>query len=408
MNAQQAAPSRESDHVVHALGSGLVTRRRFMAKAAGGLAALGLAGLAGYEWPHAAKRSVPLPEVQGFVTRPDLQPPAVRVTTLLGDGSQASEYDRPRHIFVSPITLTKAPSQPGLMLLDRQGRLIWFKPFTTVTPYDFNAQDYNGQSLLTWWQGRPETGRGSAGIGEMASSSYRAVGAVHAGDGLREDYHEFNLTAAGTALITAYQSTTTDLSAVGGARRGNVVAGHAQEIDVATGKVIFDWDSLSHVGVEESYVTPPSEKGNGYDYFHINSISEAPDGNLLISARHTWAIYKVDRSSGQVIWRMNGKRSDFTMGPGTHFYWQHDARMPGPATLTLFDNGSDGSLPTQEKQSRALLLSVNTKAMEVSLERVVRAYRRLRRRQPGEHATLARWTGLRRMGQPALLLRVRA
>jgi hypothetical protein len=116
-------------------------------------------------------------------------------------------------------------------------------------------------------------------------------------------------------------------------------------------------------------VTLPSEKGNGYDYFHINSISEAPDGNLLISARGTWAIYKVDRSSGKVIWRMNGKRSDFTMGPGTHFYWQHDARMPGPATLTLFDNGSDGSLPTQEKQSRALLLSVSTKAMEVSLER---------------------------------------
>jgi hypothetical protein len=376
MNAQQSAPSRESDRVVHALGSGLVTRRRFMAKAAGGLVAMGLAGLAGYEWPHAAKRSIPaqpdyqaLPEVQGFVTRPDLRPPAVRVTTLLGDGSQAGEYDRPRHIFVSPITLTKAPSQPGLMLLDRQGRLIWFKPFTTVTPYDFNAQDYKGQPLLTWWQGRPVTGHGSAGVGEMANSSYRAVGAVHAGDGLREDYHEFNLTTAGTALITAYQSTTTDLSAVGGARRGNVVAGHAQEIDVATGKVLFDWDSLSHVGVEESYVTLPSEKGNGYDYFHINSISEAPDGNLLISARGTWAIYKVDRSSGKVIWRMNGKRSDFTMGPGTHFYWQHDARMPGPATLTLFDNGSDGSLPTQEKQSRALLLSVSTKAMEVSLER---------------------------------------
>ena len=94
----------------------------------------GWPGLVGYEWPHTAKRSVPdqpdyqaLSEVQGFVTRPDLRPPVVRVTTLHGHGSRASEYDRPRHIFVSPITLTKAPSQPGLMVLDGEAGSIWLQ-----------------------------------------------------------------------------------------------------------------------------------------------------------------------------------------------------------------------------------------------------------------------------------------
>jgi hypothetical protein len=53
------------------------------------------------------------------------------------------------------------------------------------------------------------------------------------------------------------------------------------------------------------------------------------------------------------------------MGPGTAFHWQHDARMPQPGLLTLFDNGSS---PPKEKQSRALLLRVDEKAKRVTLE----------------------------------------
>ena len=88
---------------------------------------------------------------------------------------------------------------------------------------------------------------------------------------------------------------------------------------MATGKGLFDWDSLDHVGVDETYATGAAAAAP-FDYFHINSIAETPDGNLLISARNTWALYKVDRSNGNVLWRMNGKKSDFSMGAGTHFY----------------------------------------------------------------------------------------
>ena len=53
-----------------------------------------------------------------------------------------------------------------------------------------------------------------------------------------------------------------------------------------------------------------------YDYLHLNSVEVDTDGNLLISARNTWTVYKVDRSTGAVLWRLGGKRSDFTIGPG--------------------------------------------------------------------------------------------
>ena len=53
---------------------------------------------------------------------------------------------------------------------------------------------------------------------------------------------------------------------------------------------------------------------NHFDYFHINSIDVDADGHLLVSARNTWAVYKVHRRTGEVLWRLGGKRSSFRMG----------------------------------------------------------------------------------------------
>lgn len=348
--------------------SGGLTRRRFLttaAGAAGGLVALGLAGFGGYEWPRATRRAasppkpVVEPEVRTFLSRPDLQPPAVTITRR--PRSQASS---PRYIVLAPKGYqSPGPGQAGLMILDRRGSLVWFQPVKGVAAMDFDAQSYRGQPVLTWWEGMVKDGIGF-GAGKIADSSYRGIETIHGGHGLQADLHELNLTSAGTVLVTAYELVTADLSAVGGPSRGKVFTGHALEVDPATGKVLFDWNSLDHVGVEESHLPAPHSPKVPFDYFHINSIGETPDGNLLISARNTWALYKVDRSTGAILWRMNGKRSDFTMGPGASFYWQHHARAHGPDTLTLFD---DGGSPPEEKQSRALLLSVDTKAMHTSL-----------------------------------------
>ena len=77
---------------------------------------------------------------------------------------------------------------------------------------------------------------------------------------------------------------------------------------------------------------------HAFDYFHINSIDEDHDGNLLVSARNTWAVYKIDRHTGNVMWRLGGKKSDFAMGKGTTFAWQHDARHHGASSISLFDD----------------------------------------------------------------------
>jgi hypothetical protein len=363
-----------------------VSRRRFL-YGLGGAAAFAGTGLAGFEWPHPAKRQAAKLErstahapstadaantsaqafgdVHAFVTRPDLQPQRVSVTSY----QAGAENLGPRFIFLATKGyIGPAPGQPGLMIIDRRGRLVWFSPVTAgKVPFDFNVQEYRGQPVITWWEGKAPFGVGF-GTGYWAGSSYGPAHPVQAGDGLKADLHELNITSRGTALITAYQQTTADLSAVGGPKRGPIFASHAQEVDLATGKVLFDWDSLEHVPISESFRPLPSgkQKNTPYDYFHINSIAEMPNGNLLISARNTWALYQVDRSNGNVVWRLNGKKSDFTMGPGSHFYWQHHARFFAGGLLTVFD---DGASPPEEKQSRGLLLQVDTKAMHVSLRR---------------------------------------
>jgi hypothetical protein len=126
------------------------------------------------------------------------------------------------------------------------------------------------------------------------------------------------------------------------------------------------------VGFDETYL--PVQGGHGtqtlpYDYFHINTIQDTGDGDLLIGARNTWSVYKVSRKTGKIRWRLNGKKSDFTMGPGSEFYWQHDTRLHGPDVLTVFDDGYDGVLRQDEKESRALILNVDYDRMLVTLRK---------------------------------------
>ena len=66
-----------------------------------------------------------------------------------------------------------------------------------------------------------------------------------------------------------------------------------------------------------------------FDYFHINSIAVAHDGNLIISARNTCTVYKIARPGGELQWRLGRKRSSFQMGAGATFWWQHHARPRG-------------------------------------------------------------------------------
>jgi hypothetical protein len=333
----------------------LVTRRGFLKVAAGTAVAGGAAAgacLGAFSGPGpgiAALRSR-LP----YRTRRDLLPPELTVHL---DRSPSNEY-----VFLTPTNVEG--SQRGALTVDRGGEPIWFRPSSGLTT-NLQVQQYRGKPVLTYWEGElvpPGYGRGEY---TLFDSTYAEVARVRAGPGFQGDLHEFTLTPQGTALLTAYRTQPFDLSSFGGPADGILLNSYFQEVDVATGYVLFTWDAYQHVGFAESYAPVPKAASQVYDFFHINSIDVDTDGNYIVSSRHTWTIYKIDRSSGAIIWRLGGKRSDFAMGAGTHFSWQHHVRHHGSGVLTVFDDGA-GDYKV-ERCSRGLKLAVDTATMEATL-----------------------------------------
>jgi hypothetical protein len=175
-----------------------------------------------------------------------------------------------------------------------------------------------------------------------------------------------------TALITIYNAVPHDLTSVGGREDSVAWQGIVQELDIQTGEVLFEWRSIDHVALEETYVTPSEDHYPGIDYFHLNSIDVDHDNNLLVSARETSAVYKIDRKSGEIIWRLGGKKSDFQMGEGTRFAFQHDARRLPDGNISIFDNGSlvfENGTPKAVEESRAIVLELDEEQMRASLVR---------------------------------------
>jgi Arylsulfotransferase (ASST) len=330
-----------------------LTRRRFVA-----LAGAAGAGLMGVRVPSAFGKPE-APTIDGYVSRPDLNPPAISFA-VPADGTA------PGYIFVAPFDITAAAgayqttpnseSHSGPLVIDDSGEPVWFLPFGSTTAVGLRVQRYRGRRVLTWYEGTvlgPEGG--SFFIYDL---TYHQVTEVKAGRGRHGDLHDFVITPEGTALITIYGQIAADLTPIGGPSNGKLVTGIVQEIDIETGRVLFEWRSQEHVGIEETYV-PQESSANNVDYFHLNSIDVDTDGDLLLSGRNTSAIYKVDRKTGKVLWRLGGKKSDFEVAPSASFAFQHDVRRRPDGTITIFDNNA--SVPGDSALSRGLRIALDMK-----------------------------------------------
>jgi len=307
-----------------------------------------------HPWPAAGRSRG---DVQTFHSRPDLTPGALSV-------DHQPHGTAPGDIFVAP---QWGPLQDGPMILDSRGQLLWFKSLPKgISAADFQTQTYQGRLVLTWWQGYLNAGAG-VGTDVINDSSYRQIATVQAGNGMQADLHEFLITQHNTALTTAVNAVWWDTRSVGGTSHQIVLDSVVQEIDIPTGLVLFQWDSLDHVPLSDSYDAIYKYKSSKdrapYNYFHINSVDLDDDGNLIVSARDTWTAYKVDYTSGAVIWRLGGKRSSFRLARGVYWAFQHDVRIraQNDQFVTLFDDSAGP--PAVHSQSRGIKLELDLKHM---------------------------------------------
>lgn len=289
--------------------------------------------------------------VQYFHSRPDLAPPSIWVSK---NSAPASEGD----IFIAP---QFGPVQNGPMILDPSGHLLWFQPYPVsqrMLVTDFRVQNLGGQPVLTWFEGYTNHGTGE-GDGVILDQSYHQIATVRADNGLQMDLHEFLLTPQGDAYISAFSPVSSPSSP-----HKPLLDWVIQEIDIHTGLILFEWHALDHIPLSYSNFSP-STPGFVYDPYHGNSVGIDTDGNLIVSMRNTSAVYKVNRSTGQVIWELAGKHSSFGLGSGVSTAFQHDAVVQPDGTVTIFDDGAGP--PTVHQYARGIQVALDTTRMRASL-----------------------------------------
>ncbi|KAL2211250.1 hypothetical protein CC79DRAFT_1301095 [Sarocladium strictum] len=323
-----------------------------------------------------------------YRSRPDLAPPRLNITI------PATNDVEPGYLFLAPFagfpdtpTEQHGPRQAGPYIFRDNGDLIWSGyGIYSIWSTNFQAGRWKGKDVLFSFEGDHNAGYGHGhGHITFVDHHYETIRELRAGNHKLVDKHEFHIVNEETGLIQIYQPVPRDLTPWGAKPEQQwIVNAIIQELDIATGELLFEWSSLDHVQPDEAILPiNPGQAGSGYnssdawDYFHINSVDKDPEGNYLISARDACAVHKINGTDGSIIWRLNGNRSDFKMANGTKFCFQHHARWleqeDDIEIISLYDNSahgtehSDGSVVHTAPTSSGKILRLNTTAWTVDL-----------------------------------------
>lgn len=187
---------------------------------------------------------------------------------------------------------------------------------------------------------------------EVRSESGKLVRLVRTGGSI-VDGHEYRELPNGNVLLDTYVPETADLRRFGGPKRGAIASAEVQEVD-PEGRVVWRWNSRGHIALSEtgrwwqSVLSNPRRRLQRkiFDPVHINSIEPRGHGEVVISTRHTDAVYGIDRATGEINWKLGGTRTGQSLqvsgDPATKLLGgQHDARIDRRGRLTIFDNGKD-------------------------------------------------------------------
>lgn len=225
--------------------------------------------------------------------------------------------------------------RPYFMILENDGTPYFYRRPNTATN-DFKMQrpgvlsrlvDGNISEIRRW---------------ETLDSNYMTLREYKCQDGFRTDGHDIQLTPEGTALLIAMDYRLVDMSQIveGGNQNATVLATLIQEID-EDDNVVFLWNSWDYLNIDAA--EHENLQAEFIDYVHMNSVAVDFDGNVVFSNRHLSECTKINRTTGEIIWRLGGKYNQFEfVNDSLRISYQHDIRpVPGkPNYYTIFDNGN--------------------------------------------------------------------
>jgi hypothetical protein len=215
---------------------------------------------------------------------------------------------------------------------------------------------------------------GSGGSFQLKDETLSVVDTVTT-SGPTLDTHDIELWPNGHTLLFAQEFRTVDMSQIvlGGKPNANVTGNVIQELD-ANKRVVFEWHTFDHIAITNTFADMTQAN---FDYAHINCVTLDPtDNNLLASLRTTSEIVKINRRTGQMMWRLGGKMNQFTFigeHPENAPYYtvgQHDVHRLANGNLLYFDNGNisgGGVTPNDRAYSRAVEYALDEVNMTATL-----------------------------------------
>ena len=252
----------------------------------------------------------------------------------------------------------------NMFIMDSLGYVAWYRKDQQTSSVDFK---YHPAANVFSSNGYDES---FGGIFYSYDSNFQPLDTIRAVGEERGDTHDFLVLADGHRLIGTLYDTIMDLRGYtfnnfGGVENSVVRGFGIQEFDVE-GNLIWTWHSTDHVH--------PSEFSDGlnyfpfnFDYAHGNAMQVDEDGNLIVSFRNTSTVYKIDRANrtGEVLWRLGGENSTFSISNSHRFSAQHYARVLPNGNIGLYDNGS---LRIPIRYSRAAEYKLDFSDFTVNLE----------------------------------------
>ncbi|KAK5174048.1 uncharacterized protein LTR77_001128 [Saxophila tyrrhenica] len=329
-----------------------------------------------------------------YVTRPDIDAPVFHVDV------HDEHAVAPGYWFVAPYGQLgqdrPGPQWDGPHIYDGKGELVWSGTpmFGYWNVFDFESRMVDGERMLTLLSDHEKHGF-------ILDSSYEVYKTVPllVDQAVKPNMHEFNVFENGTRalLLTHVDGLTpkeqSQVVGYDGPCDAKYQGFREMDVDsVGAEEVLFEWDASHHIGLDEATYkkydgSVDQQCARGWDILHLNSITKFPDGDYLLSARHTDALYKISHKDGSIVWRLGGVKSDFIQDDWK-FSRQHHAQVLSQnethTTLSVFDNGiGDGPFEkATSKKARALVMLLDTAEMKAE---IVREYR-----QPGGERTNAR------------------
>jgi Arylsulfotransferase (ASST) len=225
-------------------------------------------------------------------------------------------------------------ASPFGIIIDRTGRVVWYKRFPGVGGPSLNFMAQPTGSLVGRLHTEDEADDDPFVEIDPAGFERRQL---RCAENRPLRFHDLLLLADGSYWIMCDETRTMDLTSVGGQANAPVTGTTLQHVH-SGGTLLYEWTPFDHFEITDA--DPSVYQVPEVNWTHGNSFDFDTDGNILMAFRSLNEVTKIDAQTGEVIWRMGGLRNQFTFegSPDPGFSRQHNVRVVGPGRFILLDN----------------------------------------------------------------------